>query len=97
MKEERDAIDEELRHHLESRAARLESEGWSPDEARAEARRRFGDPRAVEAAVRREQRIGRWTMRWKQWLDGIRGDVRVGTRQWFRTPGVGLLAAEETR
>ncbi len=92
MKGAPDGIDEELRHHLEARAARLESEGWSPDEARAEARRRFGDPRSVEAAVRREERIGRWTMRWKQWLDGVRSDVRVGTRQWFRTPGVGVLA-----
>jgi predicted permease len=37
-------IHEEMEHHLEELAARLEAEGFSPDEARAEALRRFGDP-----------------------------------------------------
>ena len=86
------SVDEELRHHLESRAEKLIEQGWSPEEARAEARRRFGDPRAVEAAVRREDRIGRWTMGWRQWFKGIGGDARVGARQWLRTPGVAILA-----
>jgi putative ABC transport system permease protein len=86
------SVDDELRHHLESRTERLIEQGWSPEEARAEARRRFGDPRAVEAAVRREDRIGRWTMGWRQWFRGIGADARVGVRQWFRTPGVALLA-----
>ena len=87
-----DGIDDELRHHLESRAAKLIEEGWDPEEAQAEARRRFGNPRAVEAAVRREDRIGRWTMGWRQWFQGVGADARVGARQWLRTPGVALLA-----
>ena len=46
MKLENDGsrIHEEIEHHLEQLAARLESEGFTPQQARAEALRRFGDP-----------------------------------------------------
>jgi putative ABC transport system permease protein len=37
-------VDEELRFHLEMRAAAHEREGLSPAEARAAAEREFGDP-----------------------------------------------------
>ncbi len=36
-------VDEELAFHLEQAAAQLEADGWTPADARAEARRRFGD------------------------------------------------------
>ena len=39
----RSRVDEELEHHLELAAAELREEGWSPEEARREAERRFGD------------------------------------------------------
>ncbi|MEJ2540138.1 MAG: ABC transporter permease [Gemmatimonadota bacterium] len=90
--DEPDGVDEELRHHLESRARRLVQEGWSLEEARVEARRRFGDAGAVRAAVRREDRIGRWTMMWRRGVEGLWMDVRVGARQWTRTPGVTIVA-----
>lgn len=31
-------------------------------------------------------------MMWRRWVEGIRGDLRVGVRQWLRTPGSGGLA-----
>src|SRR5688572_28878675 len=39
-----DERERELQFHLDERAAELEAAGWSPDEARREARRRFGSP-----------------------------------------------------
>lgn len=36
------AADLEIRHHIEERTERLVAEGWSPEEARTEAERRFG-------------------------------------------------------
>ena len=39
----RDEVDEEIRFHLERRAARLVREGMNPSDARDEAERRFGD------------------------------------------------------
>jgi hypothetical protein len=35
-------VEDELRLHLELRAAELEAEGWNPEAARAEAARLFG-------------------------------------------------------
>ena len=41
----RDDIERELQFHLDERAAELEAAGWSPEDARREARRRLGTPR----------------------------------------------------
>ena len=43
------AVDEEIALHLELLAQELEERGYSPDDAAAEARRRFGDVAAVRA------------------------------------------------
>jgi putative ABC transport system permease protein len=64
-----DDVDEELRFHLDMRAAELRSLGMAPDAARAEATRQFGDvedarhylttvDRATEAAHRRSEFMG---------------------------------------
>lgn len=72
--------DEEIQLHLQLRARQLIDEGMSPSEARAEARRRFGDVdderrRSRASAGRRERR-----MRWRDALDRSSGDVRYALR-----------------
>jgi predicted permease len=87
-----EAARDEVEFHIESRARRLMSEGWSEAGAWQEARRRFGDPDRVRAAVEREMKRRRWTMRIRGWLDGFGTDLRVGLRQWRRDPGTLLVA-----
>jgi putative ABC transport system permease protein len=82
----RDA-DEELESHLIERAALLEARGYSPEEARAEARRRLGMPEsgAREAlrrsATRRERRASIL-----EWLASWRADVGYVARGIRREP-----------
>jgi putative ABC transport system permease protein len=83
---EEEELEEEIRQHLELRAARLQEEGMGEEEARAEALRRFGpldDARRTlrRAAQRREERV-----RLRGWLDVLRQDVRYGRRQLVRSP-----------
>ena len=53
-------VDNEIRAHLEMRAADLVARGLSPDESRREAARRFGDVARVAAEMRA---LGRDTAR----------------------------------
>nr|MBA4159340.1 ABC transporter permease [Gemmatimonadota bacterium] len=80
-------LDEEIRLHVELRIEQLERQGLGPDEARAEALRRFGPPKEARrllqrAAQRRERRL-----RVREWLDGARQDVRYAVRSLGKTPG----------
>jgi predicted permease len=72
--------DEEIRLHLELRTKQLMSEGMSPSAARVEAERRFGAidderRRARASATRQERRI-----RWRDFVDELRGDLRYALR-----------------
>jgi putative ABC transport system permease protein len=85
-------VDEEIRTHLELRAAALERRGYSPAAARAEAERLFGDRAAVAehclaSDVRRLERVRR-----REWLSDIAQDVVLGARQLRRRPGFAALA-----
>jgi hypothetical protein len=56
-------VDDELAFHLDMRVRRLVAAGWSPDAARAEAMRQFGDLSAVrDSCVAMDQQRER-TMR----------------------------------
>ena len=70
MRPEEEA-DLELRNHIEERVERLVSEGWTEEDARGEAHRRFGDlrsyrrelaegNRARAKSARRRVRLDRW-------------------------------------
>src|SRR5215210_3724752 len=79
--------DEEIRLHLQLRAAQLEREGLSPQVARAEAERRFGpldEARAQlhSSATRREDQ-----MRMREWLDSAWYGLRIALRGLRRAPG----------
>jgi len=85
-------VKEELGFHLESKAEELVAQGWSPEAARKEAERQFGDLRALQ---RVGQRIGAKTERQKQladyWTD-VRHDVRYTFRTLVRDPGFAVVS-----
>ena len=82
-------LDEEVGFHLEMQARQLVEQGWAPDAAAAEARRRFG-------LVPRETQRARDSWGISGLLD-VASDLRVALRQLRRRPaytllGVGTLA-----
>ncbi|AHG88620.1 permease [Gemmatirosa kalamazoonensis] len=85
-------IDDEVAFHLEMRAAELAARGLTPDDALAEARRRFGDTHhwsVAMSAVDRERVAERGRT---EWLTDLRQDLRYGVRALRRTPLFSLLA-----
>ena len=79
--------DEEIALHLALRTEQLRREGLSPEAARAEAERRFGsldEARGTlhKSATKRENR-----MRIRDWIDGVRQDLRYALRGLRRNPG----------
>lgn len=88
-------VREEIEHHVELAARRLQEEdGLDREAARAEALRRFGDAQRFERDCRRiaKARNRRWSAR--AWLSDLGQDVAFSARQVRRSPGfvVSLLA-----
>jgi putative ABC transport system permease protein len=68
-------VDDEVRFHIESHVETLIAEGMSPEAARAEVLRRFGDVRRVKRAVRAmDERHVRADRRAASW-EALRQDV----------------------
>jgi hypothetical protein len=74
-----DDFREEIRAHVELEADRLRAQGLSDEEARAAARRSFGN---LTGAEERFYESRRWT-----WLDLLAQNVRFGLRMLARNPG----------
>lgn len=75
-------VQAEVDLHLELRAAELHDRGLPPDEARAEAERRFGTmPRLEDSAHRRDRRMGM-----REWLESAGQDARYALRGLRREP-----------
>jgi len=79
-------VDEELAFHLDMVARVLVEEGWTPESARTEARRRFGDLdgtrkvcRALDARKERE-------MKWMESFAELAQDLRFSGRQLAKSP-----------
>jgi predicted permease len=72
-------LDEEMRLHMELRADRLQAAGLSQKDARATARRRFGNSLRL-----REESIDAWGWRW---LEQLGQDVRFAIRTLRKSPG----------
>jgi len=84
-------VDEELDFHLAMAEEELVARGWSAEEARAEARRRFGDIEETRAqCARRQARMGREERRAMAHQDFMQ-DLRHALRGLRRGPGYAAL------
>lgn len=86
-------IDLELAEHVRRRTEDLVAQGWLPDEARAEARRRFGNVDAVAHAcetidANRERELMR-----REWWTDIGQDLAYAWRGLRRSPAATTVAA----
>jgi hypothetical protein len=77
----------EIEHHLAELSERLMEEGWSEEEARAEAERRFGDPARYGPPMRRLERGRMARERRASWLDFLRESLGSVGRTARRYPG----------
>src|SRR5687768_13200147 len=80
-------VDAEIAFHLEARVAQLIARGMSPDAARAEAQRRFGNVELARhtlthSATRRETR-----MELREFFSHLGQDVRYAARGMRKNPG----------
>src|SRR6267142_5402762 len=76
--------DEELRSHLEMRAADNLAAGMSPEQARHEAQKRFGNTTLLKEDTREMDIVG--------WLDEAARDFRHALRMLLRNPGFTVVA-----
>lgn len=83
---ERD-VDDEIALHLELRIERLVAQGYSADEARSTAMRRFGPLDDARAQLRATAGTRIQRMRLTDRLDSFRQDVAYSVRQLRRSPG----------
>lgn len=75
---------EEMRYHLEQRAADQAAEGLSPEEARYAAERKFGNVASLQEQAR--------TDRGWRWLENFVLDLRLGVRSLLKSPGFTCVA-----
>jgi putative ABC transport system permease protein len=85
-------VDEELGFHLDLVARELMAEGWGPEAARVEARRRFGDLEGTRRICRVLDASKETQMKWMDALGELGHDLRFAGRQLARSPGFTLVA-----
>src|SRR5215213_4247669 len=85
-------MDLEIESHLEMRVADLVRAGRTPEAAREEAMRRFGDFEAARRQLHSGARQREAAMRKRDRLGALIGDLRFAIRQARRAPGFTALA-----
>jgi predicted permease len=87
-------VDEELRFHLDLRAAELMTQrGLDADAARAEALRQFGDVEDARRYIRALDARTETATRRRELVDSLQQDLRLALRGLRRAPGFALVAA----
>jgi putative ABC transport system permease protein len=85
-------VKDELSFHLQAKIDDLVTQGWSPDAARHEAERQFGDLRAVQQiGVRLGEKMERRKRFRDYWTDSLQ-DVRYTFRTLRRDPGFAAIS-----
>lgn len=84
-------IDAELEFHLETESERLVAAGLSPEAARTEARRRFGDLGRTRADLARIDRGRRMRERRVSWFEDLTQDIGYALRGMLRQPGFAFV------
>jgi predicted permease len=84
-------VDAEIRFHLDERVADLMARGRTPSEARAEAEEEFGDPATYRDRMREIDHRMQARRNRAEWLDVLRGDVRLAWRGMRRAPALSTM------
>src|SRR5690349_1269755 len=87
-----DDVDSELQFHLEMRTQELVARGVSPDRARAEAERQFGDVDFTKQYMRSMDMGHEAEQRRDEWLSELHQDARYAIRTLVRTPAFTAIA-----
>ncbi|MBW3533693.1 MAG: ABC transporter permease [Gemmatimonadetes bacterium] len=82
----------EVEAHLRMRAEELVAQGWDPEDAGREARRRFGDVHGVEAEMTGITRSRDRAVRRAHRLDAAVQDLKYALRTLARSPGFAVMA-----
>ncbi len=82
-------LDAELRSHLEMRAELNLAAGMSPEDARRDALRRFGNPACVKEETRRADIL--------PWLETLLQDLRYAARTFAKRPASRPLRSSRWR
>lgn len=82
----------ELAQHIEFRTEELVAEGWTAEDARAEALRAFGDVLSVSKECRQITVRARRSLRRDEWFGALLHDVRFAVRILRRAPAFTLGA-----
>lgn len=88
----RSEAEEEIRFHVESRTRMLIDQGMPPEEARAEAERRFGKVGAIAEEVEELMRRREQAMRTHDTINEFRRNLSFAVRQLRRAPGFAGIA-----
>ncbi len=76
----------EIEFHIEQRVQYLVARGWSDDDARGEARRRFGELAHAKLTLQRSATRREYRMSIREWVAAWRDDFRYAARGFAREP-----------
>jgi predicted permease len=85
-------IDDEFQFHLEMRVAELSARGMTPEAARAEALRRFGDMSDAREYCRHMDERSMHEQQRRDWFAELGSDIQFAVRQMRRSPAFTALA-----